>query len=400
MEWASAALCKDAAMNPPLHQLYRARLRAALKKRLRDGSQELLFHGRELGGTRTRSRAILLSDFAGYTSDQQYAPVMRNASVLHASAGINTMVMTLESALGRSDRFLQRFDTVGLKMLFSNSEDTVVSVMNDIRSRMMPGAKLIYFDGDDDLNVQWPRVIGSSDLYVKKHVFRDLTDYERVYRGKSNLSDFVARTYGNEFTLSPRPFSGPIPPFDVACIRLGWNIGLDDPIYDLAGRGMVEPTTHRPIDVCGRAPARKNDWVEPLRESMKISLRAMAGQMRVAVPEHRIPLSEYRAELQASSICVSPFGFGEVCWRDFEAVISGCLLVKPDMGHLHTEPNIYVPGVTYVPVAWDYSDLADVCAKYLKDVSARQRIVRAAQETLAGALRPEWFVERMDRVLR
>jgi len=27
-----------------------------------------------------------------------------------------------------------------------------------------------------------------------------------------------------------------------------------------------------------------------------------------------------------SKICISPFGYGEICWRDFEAIIFGCLL--------------------------------------------------------------------------
>ena len=91
-----------------------------------------------------------------------------------------------------------------------------------------------------------------------------------------------------------------------------------------------------------------------------------------------------------SRICVSPFGFGEICWRDFEAILFGCLLVKPDMGHVRTQPNVFVPGLTYVPVRWDYADLEEVCAAYLADEPRRLSVTSAARRTLLDSLQPAW----------
>ena len=31
---------------------------------------------------------------------------------------------------------------------------------------------------------------------------------------------------------------------------------------------------------------------------------------------------------------MSPFGFGEICYRDFEAMLNGACLIKPDVSHL------------------------------------------------------------------
>ena len=31
---------------------------------------------------------------------------------------------------------------------------------------------------------------------------------------------------------------------------------------------------------------------------------------------------------------LSPFGWGEICYRDFEAALNGMLLIKPDMNTL------------------------------------------------------------------
>jgi hypothetical protein len=75
---------------------------------------------------------------------------------------------------------------------------------------------------------------------------------------------------------------------------------------------------------------------------------------------------------------LSPFGWGEVCFRDFEAIISGALLLKPDMSHLRTWPDVYVPNETYIPLAWDGQDLRDKVDYYLTHTAERERIARNA----------------------
>ncbi|TVR19337.1 MAG: hypothetical protein EA391_00925 [Balneolaceae bacterium] len=67
----------------------------------------------------------------------------------------------------------------------------------------------------------------------------------------------------------------------------------------------------------------------------------------------------YEKELQSVLATLSPFGFGEVCVRDFECVLNGSILIKPDMSHMKTFPNIYYPNETYIPIKWDGSDLIE-----------------------------------------
>ena len=55
---------------------------------------------------------------------------------------------------------------------------------------------------------------------------------------------------------------------------------------------------------------------------------------------------------------LSPFGWGELCLRDYEAVLGGALLLKPDMSHLETWPDVFVPHDTYAPFDWDATDPA------------------------------------------
>ena len=39
--------------------------------------------------------------------------------------------------------------------------------------------------------------------------------------------------------------------------------------------------------------------------------------------------------------------------------MSGCVLIKPDMSHLETWPDFYIPNLTYIPFKWDLSDFRE-----------------------------------------
>lgn len=75
-----------------------------------------------------------------------------------------------------------------------------------------------------------------------------------------------------------------------------------------------------------------------------------------------VPRGEYNVNLTKSKICVSPWGFGELAYRDYEAMYAGAVLVKPDSSFVKTWPNILINGVTYIPCKSDWSDLPKVVA--------------------------------------
>jgi hypothetical protein len=66
---------------------------------------------------------------------------------------------------------------------------------------------------------------------------------------------------------------------------------------------------------------------------------------------------EYIKTLLNSKICISPWGWGEVCFRDFEAIYCGCVLLKPNSDHVKCFPNIFDKYCVYFEP--DCSDLED-----------------------------------------
>lgn len=88
----------------------------------------------------------------------------------------------------------------------------------------------------------------------------------------------------------------------------------------------------------------------------------------------KLPPNEYYERMYNSKIIVAPFGYGEIAPRDVEAAAFGCVLIKPDMSHIQTVPNIYDSG-TYVACKHDYSDLAEKIDMVLSNYAHYQEMM-------------------------
>ena len=84
--------------------------------------------------------------------------------------------------------------------------------------------------------------------------------------------------------------------------------------------------------------------------------------------------------MKRSKIGISPFGMGELCYRDIELVQWGCLLIKPDINKVITKPDFFKPMETYVPVKPDWSDLNEVIEKILNNFKDYEHIIETARK--------------------
>ncbi|WP_299819492.1 glycosyltransferase [uncultured Jannaschia sp.] len=365
-----------------------------------------------LGDAATKARArmargveartlLLVSDRSVYTSEQQFAPIRRFSGRIAGRYGLIAKFCTLDEARAMSTEALRSHAAIGLKLDFRTPSEAAGAIAGEILGRVRGTAtRALVFDGDDDLSVLWPDMLGRCDLYIKKHAYADVSDYTQARVGKSNLTDYVATEFGTSFADNIIPRSGGIDAAEAARIVVGWNIALDDKIHDLS-RDLPPPdAATKDIDLSCRASVAPDVWTYPMRNAAVEALRTLDGRWRVHAPVDRVPQAEYYREMMRSRMSVSPYGFGELCWRDFECILCGAVLVKPDMSHLRTAPDLFVPGETYVPVAWDFSNLEAVCEPYLKDEARRARMADRARAILLEALGPDWFLDRFGEVMR
>jgi len=358
---------------------------------------------------RPTRRIALVSDGLAYCSEEQLAPFRDNRAELRDRYKLISVDLRLDDVLRRPRQMLRGFDWIGIKFTYRTPADQALAMLRRLKEAA-PHALLVYFDGDDDACIQWPDVLREVDLYIKKHVFADRSMYRTKFLGKSNLHDHVQRTTG--YVLSPLDYgnvgdgdvmissSGPVADDDLKKVKLGWNIALDTKITQLFDQHkMQEWNDDKSTDILFRGSKKDKTITYPLRDGIAEKLSSLSDRYTINIGSSRVSQDEYNRELNSSRICVSPFGFGEICWRDFEAVIYGSLLVKPDMSHISTEPDIFVANETYIPVKWDYSDLNEKCAYYLEHETERRRIVERAYAVLADYLAGGRFAAKASALL-
>jgi len=66
----------------------------------------------------------------------------------------------------------------------------------------------------------------------------------------------------------------------------------------------------------------------------------------VLTPDQRVPQEVYYEEMALNKARVSPIGYGEICYCNYEPMIFGCLVVKSDRSHVEAHPDIFRPGET------------------------------------------------------
>ena len=94
----------------------------------------------------------------------------------------------------------------------------------------------------------------------------------------------------------------------------------------------------------------------------------------------RLPFQEYMNALYQSKLSISPFGQGEVCYRDFEVFELGVAMVKPTMDIVNTHPNPYIPNETYIPVDLDWEELNETVLGMLDKPDKIQYIVENSRK--------------------
>lgn len=235
-----------------------------------------------------------------------------------------------------------------------------------------PNAKVAFMDWFAPLHLHpAAEVEPFIDIYIKKQVFRDFKEFQRPVVGDTNLSDY----YGRGHQLDYPVFTPNVPPSIEGKLRLWSNFGLSPQMVDLF-MSPLPSLDDRRIDLHARLAVNGEPWYKAMRQEAKDAVDKLSG---INIAQHgRVRRDQFFAELASSKLCFSPFGYGEICWRDYEAFATGSLLIKPSVEHISVEPNIFSPGSTYISTSWDLKELEETIKRYLKDKRARQAVARNA----------------------
>jgi hypothetical protein len=253
---------------------------------------------------------------------------------------------------------------------------------------------------NDEAGAGIPRfqVLPYVDLLFKKSIYRDRSLYTRKLYGKQHVTQYYHDKYGiDDENIKIREPAPDIKALDK--MRISWNVGCGDyprdPLRQKAGVLLARTQGYRVskpffINMKKRTAKRpQNKGTYDIHSRFGVSNQPTIAAQRKLILEKIsgnphfmtgwVSSKQYKKEVLDSKIVLSPFGWGELCFRDFEAILSGSLLLKPDMSHLETWPDIFLPEKTYVPFSWDAEDLIEKGDHYLTSPK-RINIVENASE--------------------
>jgi len=254
--------------------------------------------------------------------------------------------------------------------------------------------RIVFFHDDAGGGIPRLEVLPYVDLFYTKALFKDRELYSRHLYGKELYSEYYHSKYEiNDPDARERAVVADT--VQLSKLRLSWNIGIGDyPRGKLRQRAGVAFSRYVSIKtspcfyVADRftpdSAIENNKGVYPVHARMGMISRPSITYQRKLILDniHDNPLfligsvsqKQFNFEAANSRIVLSPFGWGELCLRDFEAVRSGALLLKPDMSHLETWPDVFISGETYIPFNWDAKDLVEKAKYFLENENERKCI--------------------------
>lgn len=271
---------------------------------------------------------------------------------------------------------------------------------------------LAYLDDNDGTEIQQGAYVPWFDLWFKKQLFRDRSLYQKTFEGYRLFTEYYARRYGVTDGQDLEPIT-PLRPEDLGKLRLCWNILVGEyplrPWREKAialwvrvfGLGSARlfvrrprlTSRPRPTEPVCHARFGAGGYRPTVGFQRRHFLAAVSGQPGFLAG--RVPKSQYDRELKTVQGILSPFGWGEVCYRDSEAVRNGAVLFKPQVDHMETWPDLYRPGETFVPLDWDGGD---VLAQVNSTLGSSQREVLADRAWKALVEAEEGLAERVKYV--
>jgi Glycosyl transferases group 1 len=318
-----------------------------------------------------------------------------------------TLVETLDLAAMHS-AYLEHGDAdiVVLRPHWQEQPDRVLDLVSSIRQNSRC-KKLIFIDPFDQTSSRFFAVLPYVDWFLKYQCLRDLSEYQHEFAGGTRLTDYLVRQMG--YDLGGWSVESRVDRTYEQRIVATWNLGIErrwQRQLACAQWRRILPQ-RRSIDVFCRlslGSLHQQEWYGQYRLAAIEALRPLQAEYQLAIggkfaETGLVSRRQYNRELRHSRIVFSPFGWGELSWRDFEAVCYGALLVKPSVEHIETEPNIFIPGETYVAVQWDFSDLAEQCRYYLQHPQEMARIAQNAQRLYRSYFERHQVVETIGYLL-
>lgn len=254
-----------------------------------------------------------------------------------------------------------------------NQREKLFEVLTQLKT---PTNKVVFYDLGDGTASWCLGVLPYVDGFFKSYLFKDRHHYLQSFYGGRIWTDYYHRENGIDDAAEnrPPPVTGPAL---LEKIHLGYcaglsNYALSSLLYNNSKLGKVlrrsftlakwgvrspsekdfcPPSVSRELDLSCRMTTRYSETVSYQRKQT-------AELLKNYIRHDRVNRSAYFDEMRRAKAVLSPFGWGEINYKDYEVAHCGAVLMKPDISHLETWPNFF-DAQTVVQYRWDFADLME-----------------------------------------
>lgn len=315
--------------------------------------------------------------------------------------------------------FKQQGDLLILIRKYHDGKSSDKKIIKELKYLRKNFNKIVYFDDSAAASIIIFCTFPYVDEYWKRACLKDKQNYKEKLYGGHLYSNF----YSDQFKINDEVdyFINPIADNETRFdkLKIAWNIGVG--IYPL-NKGSITDQNYLGVrkyltglSIIGGVGILYNFFERNMqriigelemestlkKRNLKISSRFSDVSYRKSVGYQRkicidmtknnkfflsgfLKKKEFTNEIFNIFGVLSPFGWGEICYRDFEAIIAGAYLIKPNMSHLDTWPNVYKEEY-YFSLDWALSEINKMDI-YLDNIDKCENAVNAVRKYYSSCL--------------
>lgn len=278
--------------------------------------------------------------------------------------------------------------------------ENIESILRNLKKKV---DLLLFFDQMDSPRLPKITILKIVDRYFKKQLLKDSSLYqENLYKNRLHF-DYYARNYGLIKNL-PKKKGRTLDPKLEKKIGISWNWAYNDYrhknhlmqyLYNFTRKNKLNfthPNKSRKYLVSANYNFYKHKTIVYFQREQLLKLLINMFKNNEIASLGRIPKKDYYNTQRDSRAVISPFGWGEICFRDFETFIAGAALIKPNMDHLITWPDLFIENKTYLPISWKIEEWENQIHEILSDERRLKKIAYSGQR----AYKKLWSKEGSD----
>ena len=297
--------------------------------------------------------------------------------------------------MGVKIRFLNLFDLKHIKLSKIVGIDSkipyVLQNFDTFRKKLKKVDFTIWFDHSDNAGNSFFPALRYFDRYLKRQIFKDHSLYRKEFYRRAFFVDYYIRNYNLERKGLKPIIDIPDPSYDYK-IGLSWNFAFSDyrfssvltqylyKFFRVNTLRFYEPRANRKLLFSTNYNIHRNRKYIYFQRVQLLKFLRKKYKSNPNISLGHVSKKTYLANMRNSKAIFSPFGWGEGCFRDFDVFISGAALIKPNMDHLETWPDIYINNETYIPLSWKIEDWDNQTTEILGDEEYLLKIARNGQD--------------------